>query len=270
MPVIEEIDDIDDIDNLEMDLAELDSTMKTPVAPKIVPTVVRSQDQEEEAYSAAISGNAGSGSGFNFVNSTTGQVEKSHSLTKEELDEIKEFQMLYPCYFDTRRTHAQGRRAPKDLCVENPLAKTIADAARSLGIPSIFEGSKTHPQDFGNPGRVRVLIKENGKPFVSGIDNKRVLMKRIGEYLKGHPTTLESVRQLPYGPDFDNVEPKKIPLLKGTAMNDIVPLHSPYLTQHPMTKSLYDAPPPPPPAQQVSAPEKQMKMPKNKFRVVRR
>ncbi|CDO93476.1 unnamed protein product [Kluyveromyces dobzhanskii CBS 2104] len=273
MPVIEEIDDIDDIDNLEMDLAELDANLKTPVAPKLVPTVVRSQDQEAQAFgsslAAADSSNVNN-SEYGFVNGSTGQVEKSHALTKEELEEIKEFQMLYPCYFDARRSQSEGRRAPLDVCVENPLAKTIADAARSLGIPSIFEGSKTHPQDFGNPGRVRVLVKENHKPFVSGIQNKRVLMKRIGEYLKNHPTTLASVKELPYGPDFENVEPTKIPLLKGAAMNDIVPLHSPFLTKHPMTKSLYDAPAPLPPSQQVSAPEKQVKPPKNKFRVVRR
>lgn len=275
MPVIEEIEDIDDIDNLDMDLAQLDASLKTPVAPKIVPTVVRSQDEEEQKQQQQLSGTSSQegGAGFSFIDSETGKVEKSHALSKAELDEIKEFQMLYPCYFDARRSHAQGRRAPVELCVENPVAKTIADAARSLGIPSIFEGSKTHPQDFGNPGRVRVLIKSEGKPFVNDIPNKRVLMKRIGEYLKRYPTTLAGVKQLPYGHEFDEVQPSKIPLLKGTPMNDIVPLHSPFLMKHPMTKSLYDAPPP---SQQIGAgaaggaSEKQMKAPKNKFRVVRR
>lgn len=265
MPVIEEIDDIDDIDNMDMDLAELDASLKTPVAPKIVKTVVRSQDQEEPPLFPS-NHQPSDEKSVNFINPVTGQVEQSHSLSKDELDEIKEFQLLYPCYFDKNRTNDQGRRISLEYCVENPLAKTISDAARLLGLPSIFEGSKTHPQDFGNPGRVRVLIKEKGSPFNKAIPNKRALMKKIGEYLKAHPTTLQSVKQLPYGPDFDNVEPKKIPLLKGVTMSEIVPLHSPYLMKHPMTKSLYDAPP----LSQTAQPEKPVKMPKNKFRVVRR
>ena len=42
MPRLEEIDDLNDIDDLDMDLAELDPSLRTPIAPKITPTVVRS------------------------------------------------------------------------------------------------------------------------------------------------------------------------------------------------------------------------------------
>ena len=50
--------------------------------------------------------------------------------------------------------------------MENPLATTISDACRRLGLPVFLELDKTHPQDFGNPGRVKVLFKavfDNGK-----------------------------------------------------------------------------------------------------------
>ena len=57
MPRLEEIDDFNDIDNLDMDLAQLDSSLRTPIAPKITPTVVRSQDQENPAFFPEMNGN---------------------------------------------------------------------------------------------------------------------------------------------------------------------------------------------------------------------
>ena len=41
MPRLEEIDDFNDIDDLDMELAELDPSLRTPIAPKITPKVVR-------------------------------------------------------------------------------------------------------------------------------------------------------------------------------------------------------------------------------------
>ncbi|ONH78269.1 Signal recognition particle subunit SEC65 [Saccharomyces cerevisiae] len=216
MPRLEEIDNFNDIDDLDMELAELDPSLRTPIAPKITPKVVRSQDQENPAFLPG--------------------------------------------------TNNNRRRVPKELAVENPLAKTMADAVRELGILCIFEGEKCHPQDFGNPGRIRVLFKENGQLIGAATKfkgGKRQLMKAVGEYMKRHPTTIESLREIPYGPDFDNIEFKKIPRVKGFKMNEIVPLHSPFLMGHPMTKSVYETP-------KITAAEKSFKPPKNKYKVVRR
>lgn len=261
MPKLEDINDYDDIDNMEMDLAELDPSLKTPIAPKVSPTVVRSQDQEVNSEQVNIDPNQ-----VSFINPHTGKVESNAKMSREEMNEIKGFQVLYPCYFDKRRSHTEGRRVPLKLAVENPLAKTIADAVRSLGLLCIFEGDKTHPQDFGNPGRIRVLLKESGQLVASAkrfSGGKKQLINTIGEYMVAHPTTVASLREIPYGPDFDGIEFKKIPKVKGFKMNDIVPLHSEYLMAHPMTKSIYD------PVKQ-SPPEKQFKMPKNKIKVLRR
>lgn len=259
MPILEEIDDLEDIDNLDMNLAELDSDLKTPIAPKITPTVVRSQDKEEPPLFPT---NERIQS-FKFFNPETGHIEQVNPIGNKHMSEIKQFQILYPCYFDKNRSCHQGRRVPLHLAVENPLAKSVSDAVRSLGLISIFESEKTHPQDFSNPGRVRVLLKSEGKLFSTEFKNKRYLLKRISEYLKAHPTTLKSLREIPYGPDFDGIESKKIPKLSGMLMNDIVPLHSPLMMGHPMTKSIYESP-------QSTAPEKQPKIPKNKYKVIRR
>lgn len=273
MPKLEEIEDYEDIDNLEMDLAELDPSLKTPIAPKIIPSVVRSQDKEQEEFNKQLQGQNANNSAnaknkVNFFNPETGKVEGTTHVTKRDLQEMKQFQVLYPCYFDINRSHKEGRRVPKELAVKNPLAKTMADAVRNLGLLCVFEGEKTHPQDFGNPGRIRVLLKEDGTLVHSASrfkGGKRQLMKEIGEYMKKHPTTIAALREVPYGPDFDNIEFKKIPLVKGFKMNDIVPLHSPFLMGHPMTKSIYEAPPP-----VAKIAEKPMKAPKNKYKVVRR
>ncbi|CCE62620.1 hypothetical protein TPHA_0C04700 [Tetrapisispora phaffii CBS 4417] len=270
MPKLEEIENYDDIDNMEMDLAELDPSLNTPIAPKIVTTVVRSQDLEDnkEPPLVPLSDNSEQ---INFINPQTGQVEGSARMSKQELQEVKGFQVIYPCYFDVNRSHKEGRRVSKELAVENPLAKTVADAVRELGVLCIFEGDKCHPQDFGNPGRVRVLIKEQGTTVVTASSyssgGKRQLLNDIAKYLQKNPTTIEKLREIPYGPEFDNIEFKRVPKVKGFKMNDIVPLHSSYLMGHPMVKGLYDAPPPPVTHANTQG---KLKMPKNKYKVVRR
>lgn len=263
MPFLEELKDYDDIDNLEMNLAELDSSLRTPIAPKITPTVVKSQDLEEPPLYPPIKRSGHLGQSFSFINADTGKIDGTSRLSAEDMNELKRFQILYPCYFDKNRSHTQGRKVPLELAVENPLAKTVADGCRELGLLCVFDGEKTHPQDFGNPGRVRVLLKENGNPTCERFGNKRWLMKTIAKYLQAHPTTLQSVLEIPYDPDFEGIEAKKIPVVKGFAMNSIVPLHSPFIMGHPITKSLYEAP-------KVVAPVKQSKVPKNKYKMVRR
>ena len=77
--------------------------------------------------------------------------------------EIKHYHCLYPVYFDASRSRSEGRRVGKELAVQNPLARTIVDAVQMLGYKVAFEPGKMHPKDWANPGRVRVLHKEDGK-----------------------------------------------------------------------------------------------------------
>lgn len=84
----------------------------------------------------------------------------------------KHFQCLYPVYFDKTRSRAEGRKVSSKLAVENPLAKDILDAVQMLGLRVGFEPEKLHPKDWANPGRVRVLLKdENGNPVNPRIKN---------------------------------------------------------------------------------------------------
>ncbi|KAL8674044.1 MAG: hypothetical protein Q9168_001576 [Polycauliona sp. 1 TL-2023] len=82
--------------------------------------------------------------------------------TTQDTEAHKHYQCIYPLYFDASRTRAQGRRVGKEQAVENPLARTIVDAVAALGLQTVFEPGKMHPRDWGNPGRVRVLLKDKG------------------------------------------------------------------------------------------------------------
>lgn len=243
-PTLEEVND--DIDNMDMDIAEFDPSLNTPIAPlRQAPTVIRSQDAEMPL----------------FPNIQQQQQPQTHTtvskddivdpkdFTDQEREELQSFQIVYPCYFDVSRSHKQGRRVSKDAAVRNPLAKTVSDACRFFNIPGLLELDKTHPQDFGNPGRVRVMLKDSktGRVVNSRFTNKRFLLKSIAQYLKDHPTTLELIgpksgialpEELQHG-----FEPEEIPQVEGFKMNSIVPVHSQYTLKHPMTKSIYDPEP---------------------------
>ena len=85
--------------------------------------------------------------------------------------EYKHYQCIYPLYFDANRTRAQGRRVGAELAVQNPLAREIVDAVQLLGLKTVFEPGKMHPKDWANPGRVRVLVKEDGKARNARVKN---------------------------------------------------------------------------------------------------
>lgn len=84
----------------------------------------------------------------------------------------RHYQCLYPIYFDKTRSRAEGRKVGKELAVENPLARDMIDALQPLGLQLALEPEKLHPKDWANPGRVRVLLKnESGKLINPRIKN---------------------------------------------------------------------------------------------------
>lgn len=256
-PVLEEVDD-DDIDNMDMDIAQFDPSLKTPIAPIHKPVITRSQDAEQPVFTPPVMQQA--------LPADRDIVDPS-KFTAEEREELGRFQIIYPCYFDINRSHSEGRRVSIDRAVENPLAKTILDACRQLKLPVLLELDKLHPQDFGNPGRVRVLLKAEGKPSNALYSTKRTLFNKISEYLSDHPTTLLSIGKqsgIPYPSEYEQgFTPEELPKVKGFKMNTIVPVHSNYTLKHPMTKMIYD--PEPEAAEQPKLP----KAPKKKVMKIR-
>ncbi|CBX99679.1 hypothetical protein LEMA_P089180.1 [Plenodomus lingam JN3] len=150
--------------------------------------------------------------------------------TSSDREKSKHYQCLYPIYFDKARSRAEGRRVGHKLAVDSPLAREMADAAANLGLRTVFEPDKTHPKDWANPGRVRVLLKHEGKMMDADVKNKHHLYILISQYLKANPTQKDTPFRLPIA---GLPMPKEMPepaIPKGWKMNKILPLHSPALT----------------------------------------
>ncbi|MCJ1420839.1 signal recognition particle subunit [Xylographa parallela] len=151
----------------------------------------------------------------------------------------KDWQCLYPVYFDAGRSRAEGRRVARALAVPNPLAREIADAAGGLGLQVVLEVGKTHPKDWANPGRVKVGLKSVG---AGGVKNKHHLYILISRHLQAHPTTAESPFRagmriaglpLPEGPLPPPAKPR------GWKMGDVLPLHSPAVSGGGVSENMF-------------------------------
>lgn len=160
-----------------------------------------------------------------------GRAPPSQAADRER---TKHYQCLYPVYFDSTRSRAEGRRVGKDEGIPNPLAQEIANAVSKIEFAGqvVFEPGKVHPKDWANPGRVRVLIKENGKPTGKGpAKNKHQLYKLVAQHLREHPTTEESPMRLRIAGVPTPNKPMPPPAApKGWKMGTILPLHSPALS----------------------------------------
>lgn len=99
------------------------------------------------------------------------QPQPPPSFNPPQPPEHKHYQCLYPLYFDANKTRSEGRRVSASQAVQNPLAREIVDAVQLLGLKTVFEPGKTHPRDWANPGRVRVLVKEGGRARNARVKN---------------------------------------------------------------------------------------------------
>ena len=95
-------------------------------------------------------------------------------------EEKKTWLMAYPCYFDSEKTVAEGRRCPKDLCMPNPNINLISIAIGQLGFNPKIDLVSKHPRDYFSTGRVRFQIKKvDGSLVKEGINNKKQLFAAI-------------------------------------------------------------------------------------------
>ncbi len=119
----------------------------------------------QQARSSSTIGGSSSSTRINphDIPSLSSPTTTTQYATTTDLERYRHFQCLYPVYFDANRSRAEGRRVGREHAVQNPLARDLVDAVQTLGLRALFEPGKVHPKDWSNPGRVRVLIKENGR-----------------------------------------------------------------------------------------------------------
>lgn len=210
---IEEVSDSDLSDPSEDDIEDfVDSDILRSKAPVSVPTPQQTTPSQQQQASL-FPGAAVPGPGI-------------------QQTDVAGYQCLYPIYFDASRTRAEGRRVPSRLAVKNPLAREIAAACAALRVSPVFEAMKTHPQDWANPGRVRVSIKDPNNPYLKQIKNKHHLYILIAEHLRKNPTGdqsagLRTVRipGLPGHPKNEEKWPKPA-VPKTWKINEYVPAYS--------------------------------------------
>ncbi len=83
--------------------------------------------------------------------------------------------VLYPAYFDLRRSRKDGRRVPRALAVEAPTTEDIEKAAKALGLKPAVEGDKAFP---ASPW------KAEGRVLVSGDYYKTSIVRKVAERIK--------------------------------------------------------------------------------------
>ncbi|KAI9884840.1 MAG: signal recognition particle subunit [Watsoniomyces obsoletus] len=164
----QEISDTDS-DPMDMDPSDFEPTnSKFPLQPR--------QAQASHPSTSSASASLLNPSNIPFSQSQLQQLQQqqeqqSSYATTKDLSPFKAYQCIYPVYFDARRSRSEGRRVGKELAVENPLARDIVDAVQLLGLKALFEPGKIHPKDWSNPGRVKVLVKVDGKAVRPGVVN---------------------------------------------------------------------------------------------------
>jgi len=68
--------------------------------------------------------------------------------------------VLWPVYFDSTKSRSEGRRLPKELCVPNPKAQEVLEAALKAGFKAILEEGKRYPK-FWWSSTGRVLVEKH-------------------------------------------------------------------------------------------------------------
>lgn len=86
--------------------------------------------------------------------------------------------VIWPRYFDVRRSRAEGRRVPKDLAVRDPDAKWVLAAAAKAGLQADLEEGKRDPfRPWKGAGRVVVRGKGDKEAKLRAIGEKMVEAK---------------------------------------------------------------------------------------------
>lgn len=152
-PRIEELSSSDDGDS---DPEEMDITNFAPVPTTFTPAKPPGQPKPSTVASTSSAVNNTLLDPSNFPGAVAPRPPKY------DKEKVRNWQCLYPLYFDASRTRSEGRRVGKELAVPNPLAREIVEAVGKLGLQVAFEPGKCHPRDWANPGRVRVLLAEEG------------------------------------------------------------------------------------------------------------
>lgn len=80
--------------------------------------------------------------------------------------------VIWPEYYDSKRSRSQGRRVPRKYAVPDPTLNEIAEAAKSLGLNPILEPDTAYPAAWW---------KKGGRIILRKVKPKTVIVSRLGK-----------------------------------------------------------------------------------------
>lgn len=94
---------------------------------------------------------------------------------------------IYPAYVNKKKTRAEGRRLPKEKCVENPTHQEIRDVLAAAGLRVGVENKLYSRERIKEPlfiGRIRVQLKnDDGTPCNDKFATRDSVMEHLGEMI---------------------------------------------------------------------------------------
>ncbi|RZC33894.1 SRP19 domain containing protein [Asbolus verrucosus] len=94
---------------------------------------------------------------------------------------------IYPAYINSKKTLAQGRRVPKEKCVENPTHQEMRDVLVAAGFKVGVENklySRERSKELLYRGRIRVQLRNNdGNPVNKDFPTRESIMFHLCEMI---------------------------------------------------------------------------------------
>ncbi|KAG4077478.1 hypothetical protein HA402_002905 [Bradysia odoriphaga] len=108
------------------------------------------------------------------------------SPTKKH-SEAERWICIYPAYINSKKSRQEGRRLPKDNCVENPTFQEIKDVLSVCNVRFGVE-NKLYPRERSKElqfrGRIRIQLRnDDGTPFNPQFPTRDSLMLHLGSMI---------------------------------------------------------------------------------------
>jgi len=219
-PQIEDVDEFDDDTDIPLPSRPLPNTGTRGAILEEIGAPSGSDNEMDFGPTASGSGNASSTSRAFAKN----PMQPNQQRFTGDKSAYKTWNTIYPVYLDAKKPYGSGRRVSRDHALWWPLSTDIANAASKMGLSVVHEVDKSHPRDWDNPGRVRVLWKQNGKLVNHQFTTKKKLLEGLGRAVQRIRPDLVPKEPFNFAKPVhaDALPPQKSKSLKGKA-----PAHEP-------------------------------------------
>ncbi|XP_011210969.2 signal recognition particle 19 kDa protein [Bactrocera dorsalis] len=97
--------------------------------------------------------------------------------------DVERWICIYPAYINSKKTRQEGRRLPKDICVENPTYAEIRDVLSVTNLRVAVENkqySRERSRELQMRGRIRVQMRnDDGTPCNPDLGTREDVMRYV-------------------------------------------------------------------------------------------